>query len=42
MKPNFPKDLIRPPPVIFFKNAEEITMTGSSANFLSPKPNGQG
>ena len=26
----------------FFKNAEKITTTGSSANFLSPKPSGQG
>ena len=35
-------DKIRPPLVIFFKNAKKITTTKSSANFLSPKPNGQG
>ena len=28
------KHKIRPPLVIFFKNAEKITITGSSANFL--------
>ena len=28
--------------VIFFKNAEKITTTRSSANFLSPEQNGQG
>ena len=42
IKPNSAKDRIRPPLVIFLKNAEIITTTGSSANFLSPKPNGQG
>ena len=36
------EDRIRPPLVIFFKNVEKITTTRSSANFLSPEPNGQG
>ena len=35
-------DRIRPPLVIFLAIFEKITTTGSSVNFLSPKPNGQG
>ena len=35
-------DRIRPPLVIFSAFLKKITMTRSSANFLSPEPNGQG
>ena len=42
IKPKFSKYKIRPPLVIFFKNAEKISTTRSSGNFLSPESNGQG
>jgi hypothetical protein len=42
IKANFAQDRIRPPLVIFSAFLEKITMTGSSANFLSPDSNGQG
>ena len=35
-------DWIRPTVVIFLTFLKKITTTGSSAIFLSPKPNGQG
>ena len=39
---NFFKYKIRPPLVIFSAFLKKNTMTNSSANFLSPEPNGQG
>ena len=42
IKPNFSKYKIRPPHAIFSAFLKKITTTGSSANFVSPKPNGQG
>ena len=40
--PNFSKYKIRPALTIFSAFLKEITMARSSANFLSPEPNGQG
>ena len=38
----FFENALDPTLVIFLTFLKEITTTGSSANFLSPKPNGQG
>ena len=42
IKPSFSKYKIRPPLAIFSAFLKKITTTKSSANFLSPEPNGQG
>ena len=42
IKPNFSKDRIRPQLIIFFLHFWKKNMTGSSANFLRPEPNGKG
>ena len=39
---NFFENALDPTLVIFLTFLKKITTTGSSANFLSPKPNGQG
>ena len=42
IEPNVSKDRIRLPLAIIFAYLKKITTIGSSANFLSPEPNGQG